>query len=225
MREVVLDTETTGLNKKEDRIIEVGCVEIFDSIATGETLFFRVNPQRSIRTGATKVSGITDEDVKNKPPFSYYIDELLDFLKDSPIVAHNASFDIGFLNMELERAGRTTLKNLVVDTLKIARTIYKSQNSLDNLCKRYGVSLKERTVHGALLDAQLLTKVLYFLRYRESATINGISSITDIVKEDNNTIIEQLNYRKRIQISPQDLQLHNSFCQKYNIPFSIPCNT
>ena len=163
MRRIVLDTETTGLEPAEGhRIIEVACLEMSDRRATGRHFHRYVNPERAIDFAATEVHGLTHEDLADKPRFSDIADELLDFVQGAELLIHNAEFDVAFLNAELERAGRPRLETVctVADTLAMARDIHPGKkNSLDALCERYAVDHSRRTLHGALLDAQLLADV------------------------------------------------------------------
>lgn len=161
-REIVLDTETTGIDhRRGHRLIEVGCIELEDLLPTGRTFHRFVNPEREIEPDATRVHGITNAMVADKPPFGHISHELLSFVGLSRIIAHNASFDRGFITMELERAGQPALaEDQWFDTLELARRKFPGQpNSLDALCKRYNISLAERDKHGALLDARLLAEV------------------------------------------------------------------
>jgi DNA polymerase-3 subunit epsilon len=163
MRRIVLDTETTGLELADGhRIIELACLEIHDRRATGRHFHRYVNPDRAIDFAATEVHGLTDEDLADKPRFGDIADEFLDFVQGSELLIHNAEFDVGFLNSELERAGRPRLETVctVSDTLSMARDMHPGKrNSLDALCERYAVDHSRRTLHGALLDAQLLADV------------------------------------------------------------------
>jgi DNA polymerase-3 subunit epsilon len=162
MREIVFDTETTGLNPAAgDRIVEIGCVEMFNRVETGRHFHAYFNPQRFMPSDAEAVHGLTDIFLSDKPLFGDQADALLDFLKDSPLVAHNAGFDFGFLNFELERCGRRPIcTSRMVDTLMLARTRHPgAKHSLDALCMRFGIDRSHRVKHGALLDAQLLAQV------------------------------------------------------------------
>ncbi len=162
MREIVFDTETTGLNPcGGDRIVEIGCVEIYNRIETGRSFHAYFNPDRDMPFDAQEVHGLTNLFLSDKPRFVELADELLDFLEDSPLVAHNASFDFGFLNFELERSGKPPVSlSRMVDTLALARTKHPgAKHSLDALCMRFGVDRSQRIKHGALLDAQLLAQV------------------------------------------------------------------
>jgi DNA polymerase III subunit epsilon len=162
VREIVFDTETTGLNPGGgDRIVEIGCVEILNRVETGRTFHAYFNPEREMPSDAEAVHGLTAIFLSDKPRFTDRAGELLDFLEDSPLVAHNAGFDFGFLNFELERCGRPSVAmSRMVDTLTLARTRHPgAKHSLDALCMRFGIDRSHRVKHGALLDAQLLAQV------------------------------------------------------------------
>lgn len=162
MREIVFDTETTGLNPLGgDRIVEIGCVEIFNRVETGRHFHAYFNPERDMPFEAQEVHGLTNLFLSDKPRFSDKVDELLNFLEDSPLVAHNAGFDFGFLNSELQKCGRTAVSmGRMVDTLTLARSKHPgAKHSLDALCMRFGIDRSQRIKHGALLDAQLLAQV------------------------------------------------------------------
>jgi len=162
MREIVFDTETTGLNPLSgDRMVEIGCVEIFNRVETGRHFHAYFNPDRDMPFEAQEVNGLTNLFLSDKPRFSERVDELLDFLGDSPLVAHNAGFDFGFLNFELEKCGRVAVSmGRMVDTLTLARSKHPgAKNSLDALCMRFDIDRSHRVKHGALLDAQLLAQV------------------------------------------------------------------
>lgn len=162
MREIVFDTETTGLSPAGgDRMVEIGCVEIFNRVETGRHFHCYFNPQRDMPFEAEAVHGLSAIFLSDKPLFSDKADELLAFIEDSPLVAHNASFDFGFLNHELESCGRAAVSlQRMVDTLAIARTRHPgAKHSLDALCMRFGIDRSHRVKHGALLDAQLLAQV------------------------------------------------------------------
>ncbi|MGN6062463.1 DNA polymerase III subunit epsilon [Brevundimonas diminuta] len=166
-REIVLDTETTGFDPKTgDRLIEVGCIEIEDLLPTGRTFHRFINPERLIPPDAIKVHGITDDKVKDAPKFHEVVDDLMEFLGDAPLIAHNANFDRNFIDFEIGRIGRTPpTQDRWIDTLALAQKRFPGMaNSLDALCKRYKISLVERTLHGALIDARLLAEVYLELR-------------------------------------------------------------
>ncbi|MCB1501864.1 MAG: DNA polymerase III subunit epsilon [Bauldia sp.] len=161
MREIVIDTETTGLDSANDRIVEVGCVELYNHIATGRRLQLYINPGRRMSAEAAAVHGLTDEFLADKPLFAAVADELTAFIGDSPLIAHNAEFDFAFLNAEFARLGVGALpSHRMVDTLMLARRKHPAgPNSLDALCNRYSIDSSRRTLHGALLDAELLAEV------------------------------------------------------------------
>lgn len=178
MRQIVLDTETTGLNPRSgDRIIEVGCVEIVNRRLTGNNFHSYVNPERDSEEGALAVHGLTTEFLSDKPKFAEIVDELRDYVRDAEIIIHNAPFDLAFLDAEFERLGFPRfIKHVekVTDTLVQAKEMHPGKrNSLDSLCDRYGVSNAHRALHGALLDAELLAEVyLAMTRGQNSLTID-----------------------------------------------------
>ena len=164
MRQIFLDTETTGLSPESgDRIIEIGCIEMVNRRLTGQHKHFYLNPQRGNSDDALKIHGLTDEFLADKPLFAHVVDELLEFVSGAEIIIHNASFDVGFLNEELRRCGREKFSTHVAgitDTLVMAREMFPGKaNSLDALCKRLEVDNTNRTLHGALIDANLLAEV------------------------------------------------------------------
>ncbi len=162
MREVIFDTETTGLDPKTgDRMVEIGCIEMIDRVETGRTFHAYFNPDRDMPVEAERVHGLSAAFLATKPRFAELADELLEFLGDAPLVAHNAGFDFGFLNNELELAGRAAISmERMVDTVAIARRKHPGAKlSLDALCTRYGIDRSHRVKHGALLDAELLAQV------------------------------------------------------------------
>lgn len=162
MREIVLDTETTGLDPLDGhRLVEIGCIELINRIPSGQTFHSYFNPERSMPAEAFAVHGLSDDFLKDKVFFAEAADDLLAFLSDAPLVIHNAAFDLGFLNAELERAGRALIgRERMVDTLLIARRKHPgASNRLDDLCARYAIDNSRRTKHGALLDAELLAEV------------------------------------------------------------------
>lgn len=162
MREIVLDTETTGLSAVQgDRVVEIGCVELVNRFPTGATFHCYLNPERDMPEGAFAVHGLSSTFLSDKPLFAAIAADFLAFIGDAPLVIHNADFDMGFLNMELARAGLATLgSERVVNTLSLARRKHPGgSNKLDDLCARYGIDNSRRTKHGALLDAELLSEV------------------------------------------------------------------
>ena len=162
MREVVLDTETTGFEPADGhRIVEIGCVELIDHLPTGKSFRAYLNPDRLVPPETTKIHGLTDEFLADKPRFAEVVEELMEFLGDAVLVIHNASFDLKFVNSELHRVGRSPIPHArAIDTIEIAKAkIPGARYSLDELCKRFSIDLTARTKHGALLDAELTAQV------------------------------------------------------------------
>jgi DNA polymerase-3 subunit epsilon len=162
MREIILDTETTGLDPlRGDRLVEIGCVEIFNRMPTGQTFHRHINPERDMPAEAFAVHGLSAAFLADKPLFIGIVEEFLTFIGDAPLVIHNASFDIGFINAELDRIKRPPIaRDRLVDTLLLARRKHPGvSNRLDDLCSRYAIDNSRRTKHGALLDAELLAEV------------------------------------------------------------------
>lgn len=181
MRQIILDTETTGLNVRSgDRIIEIGCVEIINRRLTGNILHFYVNPERDSDPGALAVHGLTTEFLSDKPKFVEIMSTLLDFIRDAQIIIHNAPFDISFLDTEFSILGLPSFTEYcaeIIDTLIQAKQMFPGKrNSLDALCDRFGISKIHRTLHGALLDSELLAEVyLAMTRGQESLVIDMIN--------------------------------------------------
>jgi DNA polymerase-3 subunit epsilon len=175
MREIVFDTETTGLDPFQgDRMVEIGCIELVNRFPTGKTFHCYFNPERDMPEQAFKVHGLSIDFLKDKPLFATKVEELIAFLgDDAALVAHNAMFDLGFLNAELERAGRGAVsRDRIVDTLLLARRKHPGgANRLDDLCARYSIDNSRRTKHGALLDAELLAEVYIELIGARQATL------------------------------------------------------
>jgi DNA polymerase III subunit epsilon len=162
MREIVLDTETTGLDPNDGhRVIEIGCVELIDHFPTGRTFQHYLNPERDMPAEAQRIHGITGEFLRDKPLFGHVVEAFLEFIADSPLVIHNAGFDLKFLNAELHRHGHPPLSAArAIDTIDIAKNKYPgSRYSLDELCRRFSIDLSGRSLHGALLDAELTAQV------------------------------------------------------------------
>jgi len=163
MREIVFDTETTGLSPNDGhRLVEIGCVEIVNRCETGRTFHAYINPERGMPSEAEAVHGLSATFLSDKPCFHAVVDDLIDFIGDAPLIAHNASFDFGFINGELMQAGHSAIcqRTRMIDTLQIARTRHPgAKHTLDALCARFGIDRSHRVLHGALLDAQLLAQV------------------------------------------------------------------
>tara|TARA_R110002020_G_scaffold47752_12_gene136142 strand:+ start:5172 stop:5867 length:696 start_codon:yes stop_codon:yes gene_type:complete len=214
MREIVFDTETTGLDNQTDRIIEIGCVELDNQFPTGRSLHLFINPDgRKVHPDALAVHGITDAFLADKPVFAAVADEIAAFFDGARYVAHNATFDMGFLNAEYRRLGRPPVEaDLVIDTLALARRRHPmGPNSLDALCRRYGIDNAHRTKHGALLDAELLTDVyIEMLGGRQAAL--GLS-VTETVSVSLSTEMEVVEIGARAtplpqRLSPAELEAH-----------------
>lgn len=197
MRQVFLDTETTGLSPDNgDRVIEIGCVELFNRKLTGNNKHYYLNPGRESHEEALKVHGITSEFLKDKPQFDAVADEFLAYLEGAEVIIHNAAFDVGFLNKELSLIGRSPFKSFVtgvVDTLVMAKEMFPGKrNSLDALCSRLDVDNSGRTLHGALLDAELLADVYINLTRGQDALLMDVGveekSVTQLIQIDLHTI-------------------------------------
>lgn len=160
-REIVLDTETTGLSPQSgDRVVEIGCVELINHIPTGKHFHVYLNPERDMPEEAFRVHGLSEEFLRDKPKFAAEADNFRAFIGDATLIIHNAPFDMGFLNFELEKAGLGKLANTVIDTVMLARQVHPGARvSLDALCKVYGIDNSRRTLHGALLDSEILAEV------------------------------------------------------------------
>ncbi|RLA40036.1 MAG: DNA polymerase III subunit epsilon [Gammaproteobacteria bacterium] len=225
MRLVVLDTETTGLEVALDhRIIEIGCVEIVDRKLTGRHFHRYVNPQREIDAGAMEVHGISNEDLADKPLFAQVVAEFIDFVKGAELVIHNAPFDVGFLNAEMEKLGGEyqPLESYsgIIDSLTMARQMHPGQrNSLDALCKRYGVDNSQRELHGALLDAEILADVYLLMTGGQVDLVLG-SEAADSDQGQNESVIRRLSSQraplKVIRATDNELVLHQDKLQQIN---------
>ena len=183
MREIIFDTETTGLNPAGgDRMVEIGCVEIFNRVETGRHFQAYFNPERDMPSEAEAVHGLTTLFLAQKPRFADQAEELIEFIGDSPLIAHNASFDFGFLNFELQNCGRPLVcMTRMVDTLGLARTRHPgAKHSLDALCVRFGIDRSHRVKHGALLDAQLLAQVYVELTGGRQIGLGLIADTADV---------------------------------------------
>lgn len=224
MRQIILDTETTGLSLQDDhRIIEIGCLEMVNRRLTGSKLHFYINPERAIAQSALNVHGITDQFLAQKPLFKSIIDELITYLRDAELIIHNAPFDVGFLNYEFERVGKRYKKVeeycRVLDTLILARSKHPGQrNSLDALCKRYHVDNSNRDFHGALLDAELLAQVYLLMTGGQTNLFEAEaeeSINTDIVQTEirrfNNTGGSPLPI---VSADREDIKAHQDFLLK-----------
>ncbi|HEX4738208.1 MAG TPA: DNA polymerase III subunit epsilon [Allosphingosinicella sp.] len=228
MREIVFDTETTGLSPLTgDRMVEIGCIELFNRVETGRTFHAYFNPERSMPAGAEAVHGLSEIFLSDKPLFHERVEELIEFLGDCPLIAHNASFDFGFLNHELGLCGRPLVcTTRMVDTLTLARTRHPgAKHSLDALCTRYGIDRSLRIKHGALIDAQLLAQCYVELTGGRQIGLG----LADIVAEPIDTAVEfEIVEVARVEIeirpprphaaSEEELQAHASFLSTIKDP-------
>ncbi len=224
MREISLDTETTGFYPENgDRLVEIGCVELMNHMPTGKTYHVYINPERDVPEDAVKVHGLTTEMLKDKPTFREIADEFLEFIGDDPLVIHNAKFDVKFLNAELKWCHKRQIPmESAIDTLIIARKMFPgSRVSLDDLCRRYNVDNSKRTKHGALLDAELLAEVyLELLGGREPGLIlgeNNTSASTvffDLTQEEKKPLKES----RVFPVPEKDAANHEAFMKKIKNP-------
>lgn len=202
MREIVLDTETTGLDPlRGDRLVEIGCVEIFNRMPTGQTFHRYINPERDMPQEAFAVHGLSSEFLGDKPLFAQIVDEFLEFVGDAPLVIHNASFDIGFINAELDRLKRQAIgRDRLVDTLLLARRKHPGvSNRLDDLCSRYAIDNSRRTKHGALLDAELLAEVyIDLIGARQSQLI-----LVESVSRQSGGTLDMPRRQRRVPLAPR----------------------
>jgi len=220
MREIVLDTETTGLSPDNgDRIVEIGCVELINHVPTNNTYQVYLNPEKDMDPGAEKVHGLTNEFLSDKPKFIEIVDDFLDFIGDSNLVAHNADFDINFLNSELERVKKDKINNdRVVDTLKIARSKYPgARNSLDALCKRFFVDNSNRSLHGALLDSELLAEVYLELVGGKEPDLELSTNAVKITNDNKNnlSIVPVRKNKLKPRITDIDEKDHKDFLDSF----------
>jgi len=214
MKEVLLDTETTGLSSVNDKIIEIACIEIEDHIPTGKKFHVFLNPEMEISQGAYDTHGISKEFLKDKPKFNDVAKDFIRFIDGKKLVIHNAEFDLAFLNKELKDVGeRQISKDNIVDTLNVAREKFPgAQNSLDALCKRFKIDNSRRQKHSALLDCELLAKVYIELFEKKEPTFEFDSDAQDESIKN----VTSIKDRKQIivQITDEEKRLHKEFLQK-----------
>ena len=210
MKEIVLDTETTGISTKEGhRIVEIGCIELNDLIPTKNKFHCYLNPERKVSEKAFEVHGYTDEFLSKQKKFMELVEEFLDFIKDKRLIIHNAEFDIGHLNNELSLLGKKKLTNEVIDTLTLARDKFPgSPVSLDALCKRYRIDNSKRTNHTALIDCDLLAKVYINLTDQKEPTLNFQNQDSEL-KINNSNAIEY--FKKIVLPSADELKKHKEY--------------
>src|SRR6266567_9069714 len=216
MREIVLDTETTGLDPVGGhRLIEIGCIELVNRIPSGQWFHRYVNPERDVPSEAFAIHGLSGEFLKDKPLFAEIVDQLIAFLGEAPLVAHNAAFDLGFLNAELERAGKTLVaRERLVDTLLLARRKHPAgPNRLDDLCLRYGIDNSRRTKHGALLDAEILAEVyIELIGARQAELILVETGNNGAVAAGRAAVIRPRPIVLPPRLTPAERIAHASFC-------------
>ena len=214
MKEIVLDTETTGLSVRDGhRIVEIGCIELDNLVPTKNIFHFYLNPERKVSQKAFEVHGYSDEFLSNKQKFVEIADDFLDFIKDKKIIIHNAEFDIGHLNNELALIGKQKIKNLnVIDTLELARNKFPGSSiSLDALCKRFRIDNTKREKHTALIDCELLAKVYINLIDQKEPTLD----LADNNKSKTSSLNYQTDYYKKVILpTEQELSNHKEFLKK-----------
>ena len=215
MREIVLDTETTGLDPlRGDRLVEIGCIEIYNRMPTGQTFHRYINPERDMPAEAFAVHGLSSEFLSSKPLFTEVVEEFLEFIGDAPLVIHNASFDISFINAELDRIKRQPIsRDRLVDTLLLARRKHPGvSNRLDDLCSRYAIDNSRRTKHGALLDAELLAEVyIDLIGARQSQLILASETRVTVSSGFGETPRRQREVPLAPRITDADREAHRAF--------------
>lgn len=220
MREIIFDTETTGLDKVQDRVIEIGCIEMENRFLTGRTFHVYINPEgREVHADAFSVHGISNDMLKDKPVFADIVEDFLNFTDGAKLVAHNAMFDLGFINNELERVGKLPLSvDRIIDTLELARRKHPmGPNSLDALCKRYGIDNSHRTLHGALLDSEILADVYIELIGGKQGALSLSGTNQSLARNDDDNKIYQLQAREKPlppRLSEEEKQAHAIFVKK-----------
>ncbi|MBY0355075.1 MAG: DNA polymerase III subunit epsilon [Rickettsiales bacterium] len=222
LREIALDTETTGLNPKTgDRIVEIGCVEMRGNVRSGEVFHVYLNPERSMPKAAEAVHGLSDDFLRDKPLFSEIVDAFLEFIDDAPLIIHNASFDMGFLTMELERCGKAALPmQRAVDTVTMARKKFPGQPaSLDALCRRFNIDNTHRTRHGALLDAELLADVYLELQGGRQTLLALEQQQEDVFKQQTIVSAREITVKRRyFSLSEEERTAHRTFLESLKDP-------
>ncbi len=222
MREIIFDTETTGFDHQgDDRMVEIGCIEMVDRMMTGATFHCYFNPMRNMPAGAEAVHGLSEKFLSDKPAFASKASELIEFIGDSPLVAHNASFDFGFLNRELIRCGREIISlDRMIDTIAIARIRHPgAKMSLDALCTRYGIDRSHRVKHGALLDAELLAHLYIELTGGRQIGLSLVADSESKSMADGNSIPVQKAAKpfrapRPHEASQAELERHTEFIAK-----------
>ena len=213
MKEIILDTETTGLSVKDGhRIVEIGCIELDDLIPTKKTFHCYLNPERKVSEKALEVHGYTDEFLSSKKKFKEVVDELLDFISGKRLIIHNAEFDLSHLNNELQIIGKKKINNEIIDTLILARDKFPGSSiSLDALCKRYRIDNSKRTQHTALVDCDLLSKVYINLIDQKEPTLNFNNEFKNKIEFSDKKV---LYFKKVIKVTDQEKQNHSKYLKK-----------
>ena len=222
-RKLILDTETTGLNFYDDKVIEIGIVELIDNVLTQNYFHEYINPEMDISLSAQKVHGISNKFLIGKPTFNNIVKEFLEFIKDDTIIIHNAEFDTNFINKELQNCGFSNIKNSVIDTIKIAKKEFPGQTvNLDSLCKKLDVKNTRQNFHGALLDATLLSKVYLKLTTGKQENLNLIKNKKENFYNNEEPKNFKMNFsipRKQLmQLSDQEKKQHENFISGMNNP-------
>ena len=214
MKEIVLDTETTGISVKEGhRIVELGCIELENLIPTKNKFHCYLNPERAVSQKAFEVHGYSDDFLAKQKKFDQVVDEFLNFINKKPLIIHNADFDLSHLNNELKLVGKDKLSNKIVDTLELAKNKFPGSSvSLDALCKRYGVDNSKRINHSALIDCELLAKVYVNLTDQKEPTLDFQSKEN---KNNVNNYSDNIYYKKVVKVTKEELNNHNEYLKKY----------
>ncbi len=210
MKEIVLDTETTGLSVKEGhRLVEIGCIELDNLIPTKKQFHCYLNPERKVSQKALEVHGYTDDFLSSQKKFKHIVDDFLSFIENKRLIIHNAEFDLSHLNNELNLLGKNKIKNDIIDTLILARNKFPGSSiNLDALCKRYRIDNSKRSKHTALVDCELLSKVYINLIDQKEPSLNLESNNLEKSKPDNN---ESLYYKKIIKITEDEIKKHSDY--------------
>lgn len=224
MREIVLDTETTGVEANSgDRVVEIGCVELINHCPSGKNFHVYINPERDMPDGAFRVHGLSEAFLSDKPVFAAVADDFIDFIGDARLVIHNAAFDIGFLNMEFKRLGHAPIDMVrVVDTLSLARRKHPgASNSLDALCSRYGIDNSRRTKHGALLDSEILAEVyIELIGGKQTSLVLGSSETGGAGDDLAGGLIERPQRERPLapRLDPAAIAAHETFVRTLKNP-------
>ena len=223
MREIIFDTETTGLDPQGgDRLVEIGCIEMINRVVTNQTFHAYFNPDRDMPAAAEAVHGLSAAFLADKPRFAERADEFLDFIGDSPLVAHNAGFDFGFINAELTMIGKAPVsRDRMIDTVALARVRHPGAKlSLDALCSRYGIDRSHRTKHGALLDSELLAQVYVELTGGRQIGLELAADSQDALVASVVTVTRERTYRppRPHTASPEELAAHAAFLETVKSP-------